>query len=59
MKTPPVIKIVSLDARWRASVQVPKEQKLAALAVQHGQPTAPDPIAAAVAYRASMQKPSS
>lgn len=59
MKTPPVIKIETLDARWHASVQVPREQKLAALALQHGQPTAPDPIATAVAYRASMRKASS
>jgi hypothetical protein len=57
MKTPPVIKIESLEARLKASAQVPREAKVAVLAVQHGQPTAPDPIAAAVAFRASMRKP--
>lgn len=57
--TPPPIKIAPLQERLRASAAVPLPEKLRALSLQAGQPTAPDPIAAAVAFRKFMQKPSS
>lgn len=56
MKTPPVVKIETLEVRWRASVQVDLSLKVEALAKQYGQPTTPDPIAAAVTFRASTRK---